>query len=122
VESGSFTNTFGIEPKAAVGDMGQYSRMPEGDPDCKATLSVFLETDAMQQFADNRLTLPFDLKLCGSTGEELTFSYPEAELDAAGAAITGKEGLLQDFTVMAYVNDGDTVLTAELINRAQAYA
>jgi hypothetical protein len=122
VASGSFTNTFGIEPKAAVGDMGQYSRMPEGDPDCKATLSVFLETDALQALADNRGTIPFDLKICGSTGEELTFRYPEAELDASGAAITGKEGLMQDFTVMAFVNAGQTVLTAELINRVQAYA
>jgi hypothetical protein len=121
VASGSFTNTFGIEPKAAVGDLGQYSRMPEGDPDCKATMSVFLETDELQGLADARSTVPFDLVICGSTGEKLTFRYPEAEFDASGAAITGKEGLMQDFTVMAFVNAGQTVLTAELINRVQAY-
>jgi hypothetical protein len=96
--------------------------MPEGDPDCKATMSVFLETDALQGLADARSTIPFDLVICGSTGEKLTFSYPEAELDASGAAITGKEGLMQDFTVLAFVNAGKTVLTAELINRVQAYA
>jgi hypothetical protein len=96
--------------------------MPEGDPDCKASLSVFLETDELQNLADNRSTVPFALKICAATGEELTFNYPEAELDANGAAITGKEGLMQDFTVMAFVNAGETVLTAELINRVQAYA
>jgi hypothetical protein len=122
VESGSFTNTFGIEPKAAVGDRGQYSRMPEGDPDCKATMSVFLETDELQHLADNRSTLPFALKICAATGEELTFHYPEAELDASGAAISGKEGLMQDFTAFAFVNVGESVFSAELINRVQAYA
>jgi hypothetical protein len=122
VASGSFTNTFGIEPKAAVGDRGQYSRMPEGDPDCKATLSAFLETDELQKLADNRSTIPFSLKICAATGEELTFNYPEAGLDASGAAITGKKGLMQDFTVMAFVNAGETVLTAELVNRVEAYA
>jgi hypothetical protein len=122
VASGAFTNTFGIEPKAAVGDLGQYSRMPEGDPDCKATLSVFLETEDLQGLADDCSTVPFDLVICAATGEKLTFSYPEAEIDAAGPAITGKEGLMQDYTVMAFVDAGQTVLTAELINRVQAYA
>jgi hypothetical protein len=121
VATGSFTNTFGIEPKAAVGDLGQYSRMPEGDPDCKAALSVFLETDELQALADARSTVPFALVINGSTGEQLTFSYPEAELDAAGAAITGKEGLMQDITVMAFVNTGETVLSVELINRVASY-
>ena len=68
-----------------------------------------------------RSTVPFALVICAATGEELSFHYPEAELDANGAAITGKEGLMQDFTVMAFVNAGETVLTAELINRVQAY-
>jgi hypothetical protein len=122
VASGSFTNTFGIEPKAAVGDRGQYSRMPEGDPDCKSTMSVFLETDELQGLVDSRSTVGFSLAICAATGEELWFHYPEAELDADGAAITGKEGLMQDFTVLAFVNAGETVLTAELINRVAAYS
>lgn len=122
VQNGSFNNAFGIEAKAAAGDLGQYSRMPEGDPDCKANMSVFLETDELQQLADARSTVPFALAICAATGDAVTFHYPEAELDAEGAAISGKEGLMQDFTVLAFVDRGQSVLRVELINRVLQYA
>ncbi len=122
VESGSFSNTFGVEPKAAVGDLGQYSRMPEGDPDCKATLSAFLEKDDYQELAKARATVPFALSICSASGDEAWFRYPETELDVPGTPISGKEGLMQDVTVMAFVDKGETVLTAELINRVAVYA
>lgn len=122
VESGNFANTFGIDAKAAVGDRGEYSRMPEGDPDCKATLSVFLETDELQSLSDNRSTVTFSLGICSITGDEAWFNYPEAELDSSGPAITGKEGLMQDITVMAFVNSGQSVFTIELVNRVPSYA
>ena len=122
VQSGNFSNTFGIEPKAAVGDLGQYSRMPEGDPDCKATMSVFLETDDLQRLVDARATVPFALAVCAVTGDEVWFRYPEMELDSDGPAISGKAGIMQDFTAMAFVDRGESVLTAELINRVPSYA
>ena len=122
VETGTFSNTFGIEPKAAVGDLGQYSRMPEGDPECQATLSAFLEVDAYQELARTRVTVPFALSISSASGDEAWFKYPETELDVPGTPITGKEGLMQDITVMAFVDKGETVLTVDLINRVQSYA
>lgn len=122
VETGSFNNTFGVEAKAAVGDLGQYSRMPEGDPECKATMSVFLEQEDMQALADARSTVPFALAVCSATGDELWFRYPEAELDTEGPAINGKAGLMQEMSVLAFVDRGQSVFTAELINRVAAYA
>lgn len=122
VETGTFSNTFGIEPKAAVGDLGQYSRMPEGDPECQATLSAFLEEDEYQELARTRSTVPFSLSVSSASGDEAWFNYPETELDVPGTPITGKEGLMQDVTVMAFVDKGTTVLTVELVNRVASYA
>jgi hypothetical protein len=115
-------NAFGIEAKAAVGDLGEYSRMPEGDPECKAALSVFLEQDDYQALSRARSTVPFALSICSAAGDEVWFRYPETELDVPGTPISGKEGLMQEVTVMAFVDKGDTVLTAELINRVPSYA
>lgn len=122
VESGSFSNSFGIEPKAAVGDMGEYSRMPEGDPESQATMSAFLEVDDYQVLSRTRSTVPFALSLCSAAGDEAWFNFPETELDVPGTPITGKEGLMQEVTVMAFVDKGATVLTIDLINRVPGYA
>lgn len=122
VQSGSCSNAFGIEAKAAAGDLGQYSRMPEGDPECSATLSAFLEQDEYLELARARSTVPFALSLCSASGDEAWFRYPETELDVPGTSITGKAGLMQDVTVMAFVDKGATVLTVELINRVASYA
>lgn len=122
VETASLTNSFGITAKAAVGDRGQYSRMPEGDPDSKCTLEVFLEQDDLQALADSRATVPLTLVLCASTGEQLNVIYPETELDAEGAAITGKDGLMQSFTVMPFVDKSVTMIQFALVNRVPSYA
>lgn len=122
VESGSCSNTFGIEPKAAVGDLGQYSRMPEGDPDCKVTLSAFLEEDDYQELARTRATVPLAISCSCAAGDEFWIRYPEVELDVPGTPISGKEGLMQEITAMAFVDKSDTVLSMDLINRVPSYA
>lgn len=122
VESGNVTNSFGITAKSAVGDLGQYSRMSEGDPDCKCTLSVFLERDDLQALADAAATVPLSIIICSVSGEQVDFDYPEAELDSEGPAITGKEGLMQDFTVLPFVDRGSEVLRVKLVNRVESYA
>lgn len=122
VETASITNSFGITAKSAAGDLGQYSRMPEGDPDCKCTLSVFLESDDLQALADASATVPLSIIICSVSGEQADFNYPEAELDSEGPAITGKEGLMQDFTVLPFVDRGSEVLRVQLVNRVASYA
>ena len=122
VESGQLSNSFGIEAKAAVGDLGQYSRMPEGDPDSKCALTCFLESDVLTKLSAAASTVSFAVSVCAVTGEEVWFRYPETELDAEGAAITGKEGLMQTVTVMPFVDKGNTIMTMELINRVESYA
>ena len=44
------------------------------------------------------------------------------ELDTEGAAINGKEGLMQTVTVMPFVDKGDAVMAVELVNRVESYA
>lgn len=122
VEKTSITNSFGIEAKAAVGDRGQYSRMPEGDPDCKSTLSVFLEQDDLQVLVDSSATVPVTFAVCSATGDELHVAYPECQLDSDGPAIDGKGGLMQDFTVLPFVDKGNSVLGFVLVNRVASYA
>ena len=122
VESGDLSNAFGIEAKAAVGDLGQYSRMPEGDPECKSTLTCFLESETFQQLSEDASTVSFAVGICAVTGDEVWFRYPETELDTEGAAINGKEGLMQTVTVMPFVDKGDAVMAVELVNRVESYA
>ena len=122
VESGDLSNAFGIEAKAAVGDLGQYSRMPEGDPECKSTLTCFLESEPFQQLSEDASTVSFAVGICAVTGDEVWFRYPETELDTEGAAINGKEGLMQTVTVMPFVDKGDAVMAVELVNRVESYA
>ncbi len=121
VENGSFNNAFGIEAHAAVGDLGEYSRMPEGDPECKATLNVFLEEADYNEIAHSCATVPFSLSISSTFGDEVWFHYPETELDAPGTPITGKAGLMQEISVLALVDKGESILTAELINRVSQY-
>ena len=59
--------------------------------------------------------------ICAVTGDEVWFRYPETELDAEGAAINGKEGLMQTVTVMPFVDKGDAVMAVELVNRVESY-
>lgn len=122
IQDGSYSTAFGIEPKAAVGDLGQYSRMPEGDPDCSISLTAFLETDELQRLVDASSTVDARVGICALTGEEAWFDFPETELDSEGPAISGKEGLMQTFTVMPFVDKGDTMLKLTLINRVESYA
>ena len=44
------------------------------------------------------------------------------ELDTEGAAINGKEGLMQTVTVMPFVDKGDAVMAVEPVNRVESYA
>ncbi|MFI3270570.1 MAG: phage tail tube protein [Pseudomonadota bacterium] len=122
IESGSITSSFGIETKAAVGDRGSYSRSNEGEPDCKVTLSTFLETDELQSLSDNDTTTSFTAVFCGTDGEELHYNLPEVELSTSGVSITTKTGLMQDITAMAFVDTADTALYLTMINRVSTYA
>lgn len=121
IESVNVSNAFGIDAKAAVGDRGQYSRMSEGDPELSVSLSAFLETDELQNFVTAASTVSVAIGICAAQGEEFWIEYPEAELDSAGATISGKEGLMQDFTVMPFVDHGLSVMQFRLINRVQSY-
>lgn len=103
-------------------DLGQYSRMPEGDPECKSTLTCFLESETFQQLSEDASTVSFAVGICAVTGDEVWFRYPETELDTEGAAINGKEGLMQTVTVMPFVDKGDAVMAVEPVNRVESYA
>lgn len=122
VETASISNTFGIEAKAAIGDLGKYSRMPEGDPTCQHSLSIFLEDGRYQEISTSRATIAFSVSVSCAAGDELWINYPETELDVPGTSISGKEGLMQDVTVMAFVDRGGSVMNIELINRVASYA
>lgn len=122
IEQGSISSAFGIEAKAAVGDRGAFSRSNEGDPDCKATLTTFLESDALQHLADTDATIPFTAIVCGAGGEELHYHLPEAELATEGVAINTRAGLMQEVQVMGFVEAGTTALTLTLINKIKSYA
>lgn len=122
IESGSVTCSFGIEAKAATGDRGQYSRSSEGDPDIKAALSCFAETDDLSLLSDADATVPFRVLVCGGEGEQFAFDLPEAELSTEGVAISTKAGLMQDVQVMGFVDQADSVLSITLVNRVASYA
>ncbi len=96
--------------------------MPEGDPECKSTLTCFLESETFQQLSEDASTVSFAVGICAVTGDEVWFRYPETELDTEGAAINGKEGLMQTVTVMPFVDKGDAVMAVELVNRVESYA
>ena len=55
-------------------------------------------------------------------GDAFAVDMPECVLDTPGAAISGKEGLMQDVTAMAFVDKGESVLGFTLINRIAEYA
>ena len=122
VQSGTCSNAFGIEPQAAIGDRGQYSRMPEGDPDCSITMRVFLERDDYQALSENRATVPVSISNCCASGDEFWFTYDETELDVPDPSISGKQGLMLEVTAMPFVDAGETVLKAVIINRVASYA
>lgn len=122
IESGSVTCSFGVEAKAAVGDRGQYSRSSEGDPDIKAALTCFVESDELQVLSDADATVQFRAVICGGDGDQFAFDLPEAELASEAAAITTKAGLMQDVQVMAFVDQAASVLSLTLINRVASYA
>lgn len=122
VEKASFSASFGIEAKAAVGDLGRYSRNPEGDPDVKMSLECFLESDELQLLADADATVSCSLSFCGAGGEELWLTCPEAGVDSDGASITCKTGLMQNFTIMAFAENAASMLTFTIVNRVTSYA
>jgi hypothetical protein len=122
VETGSFTNNFNVTARAAIGDLGRFSRMSEGDPQCSASLQAFMEEGDYQALAEGRYTLPFAVSISGASGDECWFRYGEAELDVPGQPITGKEGLMQTVNVMGFVNKRTSILDFELINRVDNYA
>lgn len=122
VDTASLTGTYGIEQKSAVGDRGAYSRLPEGEPDIKIQLSVFLETDDLQVMSDNNVTVNLMLLLCGDCGDEIRYTLPEAELSSTSPKIASKAGLMQDFDAMAFVQDGSSILTLTIINRVASYS
>lgn len=122
IEKGNLSLAYGIEGKAAVGDMGKKSIQSEGDPVCTCSLTAYLQTDEYQQLSDMSATLPFALSISGAGGEELWFELPETEVDTGGAAIAGKAGVSQEITVTGFVDQTPTVNEFTLINRVASYA
>lgn len=122
VATASFSASFGITPQNAIGDRLQYTRMPEGDPEVSLSMSAYLESDALQDIADADTTVPVRIYGAGLEGDAFAVDMPECVLDTPGAAISGKEGLMQDVTAMAFVDKGESVLGFTLINRIAEYA
>lgn len=115
-------SNFGIEPGNAIGDMGAYSRLPEGEPQISASLSVYLEDDTLQRLVDTNAGVDFSLAVHGDCGDEFVWRTPETELSTTGATIAGKGGMMQDFTAMAYVEQAKSILELTVVNRVASYA
>lgn len=113
---------FGIEQKNAIGDMGAFSRSPEGDPQISASLTAYLESDELQRLVDANATARFELVVHGDCGDAFVWCLPESELSSTGPTITGKGGLMQDFTIMAFVEQAESILELTIINRVASYA
>lgn len=122
VETANFSAKFGIEQKNAIGDMGAFSRLPEGDPQISISLSVFLESDELQRLVDANATVHTAVVLHGDCGDELHIVTPETELSSSGPAISGKGGIMQALTVMAFVESSPSILEFVLVNRVASYA
>jgi len=122
VSTAAFTANFGIEPKNAVGDGLNYTRMPEGTPEVTLGMSCFLENDWMQQIADADAVVPVMLYGCGLEGDAFAVLMPECVLDTGGAAISGDEGLMLNVTARAFVDSAESILVFDLINRVASYA
>lgn len=122
VETCSIQANFGVEQKNAIGDMGAYSRLPEGDPQISASLSAYLESDELQRLVDANATVRFEVVVHGDCGEEFVWGLPESELSSTGPTITSKSGLMQDFTVMAFVEKAPSILELTIVNRVASYA
>jgi hypothetical protein len=121
VQSGSLSATFGIEGVAGIGDHGEISKQNEGDPDCKGQLTLFLTGTGLHDKAMQDVPVQFGLAFYSVGGDELVLTYPEAQLATDGRNVEGTGGLTQQFTVMGYVDQSDTALTATLINRVATY-
>lgn len=121
VQTAEFSATFNIEQQAAVGDLGAYSRLPEGDPDISLSLTAFLEDGDLQKLVDDNASVQTEIVINGDSGDCLIITLPETELSSEGPKITGKSGLTQDFTVMAFVEDAASVLKFTSINRKASY-
>lgn len=122
IETCNVQANFSIEQKNAIGDMGAYSRLPEGDPQITAALSAYLESDAMQRLVDANATAHFAAIVHGDCGDEFEFGLRESELSSTGATISGKGGMMQDFTVMAFIEKAPSILELTIVNRVASYA
>jgi hypothetical protein len=122
IDTATFTNNFQIVPRSAIGDLGEYSRMNEGDPQCSAELQAYMEEGDYKALAVGRYSLPFAVSIDGAAGDECWFRWGETEIDVPGQPITGKEGLMQTVNVLGYVDCRNAVMEMELINRVASYA
>jgi hypothetical protein len=122
VETASFTNNFNVTARAAIGDLGQFSRMSEGDPEISAQMQVFAEEIDWKYLSDAALSVPYNVSFAGAAGEEVWLRYPESEISTVGVPISGKEGLMGTVNVISFVDCKESVLEWELINRVESYA
>lgn len=122
ISTASLTQDYAVEAAAAIGDMGKRYRLSEGDPTCSVAMTAFLEEDKYQQLADNGSTVSMDITMDSAIGDELQIHIYECELDSTGPQVNTKAGLTQEFTAMAFVENGDTLVGYTLINRVASYA
>lgn len=121
IESASLSAEFGVSGKPALGTRGSIARVAYGRPNVSSSLKVFLVDDAMQKMSDAETQLNFAYAVFAHSGEELWVHTPETVLDTDSAAIDGPDGLMQDFTAMAYIDSNDALIEYTLINRMENY-
>lgn len=122
ISTASFTASFGIEAQNAIGDRFSYTRMPEGEPRVSLSMNAFLENDYLQKLSDNNATVSLLIQGSSTEGEVFMILMPECSLETKGAAISGKQGLMQEVTAKAFVEKADSVLHFIVISREKENA
>lgn len=117
INTASFAASFGIEAQNAIGDRFDYTRMPEGEPQVSLSMNAFLENDYLQKLSDTNATVSVSIHGSSTEGEAFIIDMPECSLETKGAAITGKQGLMQEVTAKAFVEEAGSVLYFTVISR-----
>lgn len=121
IESGQLAMGFNVEGKTGVGTRGEISRLSFKDPNISASITAFLVDDSLQKLAKANATVPIGCMFFAETGEELIITLPETVLDTEGPAIEGKDGQMQSFTAMAFIQNATAMVAYTLINRVATY-
>lgn len=122
ISTASFSASFGIEAQNAIGDRFDYTRMPEGEPSVTLSMNAFLENDYLQKLSDSNATVSLLLHGSSTEGEVFAIEMPECVLETTGAAISGKNGLMQEVTAKAFVEKAESVLFFAIVSREKENA